>query len=217
MTSGRTLARFSAAADDGGEFAVDDERLGLAVIEHEGDRGRVEADVERVQNGAAHRDAVVTFEHRGRVGEHDRDRVAPHDAPPGEARRRVASSARRTRDNCGATPRERSPADPGTRQRRARERRAASAADNWRDCDRGRDHRAKGASGGAPRRFDAIIARQGRALGERIDNSQWRKAKYRKPTKVRIIATPLPTAMNNGRIAGVTAIPTWGAKMTQAE
>ena len=55
------------------------------------------------------------------------------------------------------------------------------------------------------------------ALGDRIDDPQGRKAKSRKPTKVRIIAAPLPAATNSGRIAGVTATPTCGAKTTQAE
>ena len=155
----RTLASFSAAPMTAGEFAVDDERLGLAMVEHEGDRGRVEAGVERVEHGAAHRDAIVAFEHRGRVGEHDRDRVAAHDAPPGERRGELL----RPRVELAIVAAQR-PVDDRqpireTRRRRAPERSAASAADNWRDCDRGRDHRAKGASGGAPRRFDAIIAR----------------------------------------------------------
>ena len=84
MTQRAGLGALERRADDRGEFAVDDERLGLAVIEHEGDRGRVEASVERVEHSAAHRHAVMTFEHRGRVGEHDRDRVAANEASPGE-------------------------------------------------------------------------------------------------------------------------------------
>ena len=78
------LGALERRADDAREFAVDDERLGLAVVEHEGDRGRVEAGIERVEHGAAHRDAVVAFEHRRRVGEHDRDRVAAREAALGE-------------------------------------------------------------------------------------------------------------------------------------
>ena len=78
------MARLSAAADHAREFAVDDDRFCLAVVEHESDRGRIEAGVERVEDGAAHRDAIVAFEHRGRVGEHDRDRVAANETSLGE-------------------------------------------------------------------------------------------------------------------------------------
>ena len=68
------LRRPEGRRDDGGEFGVDDERLRLAVVEHEGEAG-----VERVQHRPAHRHAVVAFEHRRRIGEHDRHRVAAHD------------------------------------------------------------------------------------------------------------------------------------------
>ena len=54
------------------------------MVEHEGDRGGIEAGIERVEHGAAHRHAVVAFEHRRRVGEHDRDRVAEDRAALGE-------------------------------------------------------------------------------------------------------------------------------------
>ena len=66
------------------EFAVDDQRFRFAVVEHEGDGGRVEAGVERVEHGAAHRHAIVAFEHRWRVGEHHCDRVAAGKASLGE-------------------------------------------------------------------------------------------------------------------------------------
>ena len=56
------------------------------MIEHEGDRGRIEARVERVEHSAAHRDAIVAFEHRRRVGEHHCDRVAASEASFGERR-----------------------------------------------------------------------------------------------------------------------------------
>ena len=46
-------------ADNGGEVSVGDQRLGLPMIEHEGDRGRVEARVQRVKHGAGHRDAKM--------------------------------------------------------------------------------------------------------------------------------------------------------------
>ena len=80
------LGELQRRANDAGKLAVDDQRLRLAVVEHEGDRRRVEAGVERVEHRAAHRHAVVAFEHRRRVGEHDRDRVAARD--PAFAKRR---------------------------------------------------------------------------------------------------------------------------------
>ena len=46
----------------------------------EGDRGGVEARVERVEHGPRHRDAVVRLQHRWRVRAQDRHRVAPADA-----------------------------------------------------------------------------------------------------------------------------------------
>ena len=72
--------------DDGRKLTVDYDRLGLAMVEHERDRARVEAGVERVEHGAAHRDAVVALEHRRRIGEHDRDRVAAGEAAPRKRR-----------------------------------------------------------------------------------------------------------------------------------
>ena len=78
------LGALERPADDPGEFAVDHDHLGLPVIQHESDRGRVEARVEGVEDGAAHRDTVVAFEHRGRVGEHDRYGVAANEASLGE-------------------------------------------------------------------------------------------------------------------------------------
>ena len=40
-------------------------------------------------------------------------------------------------------------------------------------------------------------------MGQTIDDRYGRKAKNRKPIKVRTIAAPLPAATNSGRIAGV--------------
>ena len=204
--------------DDGREFAVDDDRLGLPMIEHEGDRGRIEPGVERVQNRAAHRHAIVAFEHRRRVGEHDRDRVAPGKAPRWRARRRASSFARGTRGSCGAGPRARSRAGPETPPPRARERKAASAAGSWRGCGRGRGRKARGTSReGSMALTFAIIARPAKSLAREIDNCQRRKAKNRNPRKVTTIAAALPAATNSGRMAGVTAIPKLGASRTQAE
>ena len=79
MTERPNLGEFQRLAIDVGKFAVDDERLRLAMVEHEGERLRVEAGVERIEHRAAHRHAIVAFEHRRRIGEHDRDRVAADD------------------------------------------------------------------------------------------------------------------------------------------
>ena len=63
-----------------GEFAVGDQHLGVAVVELERDDGGVEPRVDGVEHRARHRHAVVAFEHRRRVGEHRRHRVAAADA-----------------------------------------------------------------------------------------------------------------------------------------
>ena len=215
MTSGRTLASFSAARHHAGEFAIDDQRFRFAVVEHEGERRRVEAGVERVEHRPAHRHAIVAFEHRRRVGEHDGDGVAAREA----ALRQRRGERLRTRVKLAIVapkrPMDDRRAGPGRPRRRARERRAASAAGNWRGCDRDRDRRATGTSGssGSDRRHHTV--RSGLWGGD--SGSHGRKAKDRKPTKVTIIATPTPAATKSGRIAGVTATPKRGASRTQAE
>src|SRR4029077_5217468 len=40
--------------------------------------------IERVEHRAAHRHSIMTFEHRGGVGEHDRDRIAANETPLAE-------------------------------------------------------------------------------------------------------------------------------------
>ena len=62
-----------------GEFEIDDEDFRLGMIEHEGDRCRIEPRVERVQHAARHGYAMMGFEHRRCVGEQDRDGVAAAD------------------------------------------------------------------------------------------------------------------------------------------
>ena len=52
--------------------------------------GGIEPRVERVEHGLAHRHAVVAFEHRRRVGEKDRHRVAAPDAALGQRRGELA-------------------------------------------------------------------------------------------------------------------------------
>ena len=53
---------------------------GFAVVEGEGDDRGIEAGVERVEDGARHRYPVVGLQHRRRVGEHHRDRIAARNA-----------------------------------------------------------------------------------------------------------------------------------------
>ncbi len=68
------------------EFAVGDQYLRVGVIELEGDERRVEPGIDGVEHRAGHRHAVVAFEHRRRVGEHDRHGVAALDAAPRQRR-----------------------------------------------------------------------------------------------------------------------------------
>ena len=74
-------------ADDGGELAVGDERLRLAVAEDVGDRARIEPGVDGVEDRSGHGHAIVGVEHRRDVGEHDGHGVAGADATRGERRR----------------------------------------------------------------------------------------------------------------------------------
>jgi hypothetical protein len=63
-----------------GEFAIDDQHLGFAVVELERDDGGVEPRVHGVENRARHRHAVVALQHRWRVSEDRRHRIAALDA-----------------------------------------------------------------------------------------------------------------------------------------
>ena len=69
-----------------GEFGVGDENLGFRMLEHEGDRRRVEAGVDGMEHGANHRHAVMGLEHCGRIGEHHRDGIALADAAASKSR-----------------------------------------------------------------------------------------------------------------------------------
>ena len=72
------------APDGAREFAVGDQDLGLAVLEHEGDRLRVEARVQRVEDRARHGYAEMALEHFRGIREHRSDRVADADSPTRE-------------------------------------------------------------------------------------------------------------------------------------
>ncbi len=64
----------------GRELAVGDQHLGLAVVHLPGQQGRVQAGVERVDDGAQRGDGVVGLHHLGRVGQQGAHRVARADA-----------------------------------------------------------------------------------------------------------------------------------------
>ncbi len=68
------------------ELPVRDQDLGLAMVERKRDDRRVEAGIERVEHGAAHRHAVMAFEHGRGVGQHGGDGVVLADAVAGERR-----------------------------------------------------------------------------------------------------------------------------------
>src|SRR4051794_23732178 len=64
------------AAYDRTELAVRQQNFRLAVVEHERDCVRIEPRVERVENGACHRDTEVRLIHRRDIRQHRSDRVA---------------------------------------------------------------------------------------------------------------------------------------------
>ena len=74
------------------EFAVDDEHLGLAVVEAEGQSRRVEPGVEGVEHRSRHRHAVVALDHRRRVGQQHRHGVAAADAARRQGRTETAAA-----------------------------------------------------------------------------------------------------------------------------
>ena len=78
--------------DHAGKFRIDQDDLRAAMVELEGDRGRIEPDVERVQHRARHRHREMHFVHRGDVRQHRRDRVAVADAAAGETGRKAPAA-----------------------------------------------------------------------------------------------------------------------------
>ncbi len=84
-------------ADDLGELAVGEQDLGLAVVEHEGDRLGVEAGVERVEHRARHRNAEMRLDHRRDVGQHHRHRVVLADPALAQRRSQPPAPLRRLR------------------------------------------------------------------------------------------------------------------------
>ena len=80
-------------AHDARELAVDDQHLRFGMIELEGDDGRVEPRVERMQDRLHHRHAEMRFQHGRRIGQHDGDGIALADARSGERRGELQRTA----------------------------------------------------------------------------------------------------------------------------
>ena len=78
--------------DDRRELLVGNEELRFAVLEHERDRLRVQARVERIEHRAGHGHAEMRFVHGRDVGQHHRDRVADADTALGERRGEPAAA-----------------------------------------------------------------------------------------------------------------------------
>jgi hypothetical protein len=65
--------------NNSGEFRIHQDDFGAAVIELKGDRGRIEPDVQRVEDGACHWNREMQFVHGRDVGEHGCNRIARAD------------------------------------------------------------------------------------------------------------------------------------------
>ena len=78
-TSGLLVSRANAGPTKGA-FAIGDQHLGLAVAQDEGDRFRVEANIERIQHRPRHGCAEMCFEGLREVWRQHRHRVARLDA-----------------------------------------------------------------------------------------------------------------------------------------
>ncbi len=68
------------SSDGRRKFAVRDQDLRLAMVEHEGNGFGIQAGIQRVEHGTGHGHAEMAFEHFRRVGEHRRNGVALADA-----------------------------------------------------------------------------------------------------------------------------------------
>ena len=76
----RALDLGEGGRDHLGEFRIDQDHLGAAVIELERDGAGVEPDVQGVEHGAGHRHGEMDLVHRRNVRQHRRDGVAAADA-----------------------------------------------------------------------------------------------------------------------------------------
>jgi hypothetical protein len=75
------------------ELSIREEHLRFAVLEDEANGLRIEPDVEGVQHGAGHGNAVMGLDHFRHVRQHDAHRVAAADAAPGESAREPAGAS----------------------------------------------------------------------------------------------------------------------------
>ena len=95
---------------------------------------RIETGVDRMQNRAAHRHAVMAFQHRRRIGQQGPTPCRRARCRCWPTRKPIAATAHRTRHNCAATRHGRSRCDQERRWPRVPERSAASAADSSPGC-----------------------------------------------------------------------------------
>ncbi len=73
-------------------LGVGQENVGLAVLQDEGDRGGIEAVVQRVEHGTGERHAVMRLQHGRGIGRHDGDGAAGPDAEAQERRRKAPAA-----------------------------------------------------------------------------------------------------------------------------
>ncbi len=76
----RVLEQGQGGCDDRVEFAVGDQHLGLAMLQHEGNGLGVQAHIQGIEYGTGHRHAEMRFEHGRDIRQHDRYRVATANA-----------------------------------------------------------------------------------------------------------------------------------------
>ena len=62
------------------QFRIHQQDLGLTMAQDEPERGRIQAGVQRVENGAGHRHAVMRLDHRGGVEKQSGNGIAPLNA-----------------------------------------------------------------------------------------------------------------------------------------
>ena len=75
------------------EFLVDQQHLGFAVLQDEGDGFGIQAGIDGIQHRAAHGHAEVCLEHRRAVRRDHRHRIAQTNAAPGQGRGQTNAAA----------------------------------------------------------------------------------------------------------------------------
>ena len=69
------LAQLERLGNQRGKFGINNQRLGFAMVQHEGDGLGVQAGVQGIEHGPGHGHAKVRLNHRWRVGQDNGDRV----------------------------------------------------------------------------------------------------------------------------------------------